>query len=552
MVCSVAEVPAIPIIRCPLHYGPVVCLPSHLCRWTGTTLAKRRTSQLATTGVRTRGRSAAVPLHRQLYEQLRTAVLGGQLPPGARLPSSRGLAEELRISRNTVLGAFEQLYAEGYVEGRQGSGTYVTRSLPGELLSARTHEPVAGGHTLSRRLSDRGERITNAPRTPLPVLTGRSTDERAFTIGLPALDVFPTDLWVRLSDHRSRESSQDHMRYSHPAGYAPLRHAIAARLATSRGVRCTADQVVIVTGSQQALDLSARLLIDPGDSAWIEDPGYLGTRAALVAAGARLVPVPVDDEGLDVAAGMAREPGARLAVVTPSHQFPLGPTMSLARRLALIEWASRTGSWVVEDDYDAEFRYVGRPLTALQGIDGRGCVIYVGTFSKSLFPGLRLGYLVAPPPLVDGFIAAHLATDMHTPVLEQAVLTDFIQDGHFERHLRRMRLLYAERQAVVVEAAKRELGGVMDINPAENGLHLIGWLSPGLDDSLVAREAATQGVDVWPLSLHSLQPYPRAALLLGYASLTPQEIQHGMQRLARALDRVCGNRSGSQRTRRRS
>jgi GntR family transcriptional regulator/MocR family aminotransferase len=295
------------------------------------------------------------------------------------------------------------------------------------------------------------------------------------------------------------------------------------------------------------LDLSARLLLDPGDPAWIEDPGYLGTRAALIAAGAQLVPVPVDDEGLDVAAGMAREPDARLAVVTPSHQFPLGPTMTLARRLALIEWASRTGSWVVEDDYDAEFRYVGRPLTALQGIDGRGRVIYVGTFSKSLFPGLRLGYLVAPLPLVDGFIAAHLSTDMHVRVLEQVVLTDFIRDGHFERHLRRMRLLYAERQAVVVEAAKRELAGAVDINPAENGLHLIGWLAPGLDDGLVAREAATQGVDVWPLSLHSLRPYPRAALLLGYASLTPQEIQCGMQRLARAVDRVCGNRSAAHR-----
>jgi GntR family transcriptional regulator/MocR family aminotransferase len=325
------------------------------------------------------------------------------------------------------------------------------------------------------------------------------------------------------------------MRYSHPAGYLPLRHAIAAHLATARGVRCTAEQVIIVTGSQQALDLCARLLLDPGDRAWIEDPGYLGARAALVAAGAELVPVPVDDEGLDVAAGKASSPDARLAVVTPSHQFPLGVTMSLPRRLALIDWAHSTGSWVVEDDYDAEFRYVGRPLTALQGIDEWGCVIYVGTFSKVLFPGLRLGYLVAPPQLVDPFIAAHLATDMHAHVLEQAVLSDFIRDGQFERHLRRMRVLYAERQALLVAAARRDLEGLVDVNPSDSGLHLIGWLGHGLDDGVVACEAASNGVDVWPLSLHSLHPYPRAALLLGYGGLTPLEIHAGVQRLARAL-----------------
>jgi GntR family transcriptional regulator/MocR family aminotransferase len=330
------------------------------------------------------------------------------------------------------------------------------------------------------------------------------------------------------------------MRYNHPAGYAPLRQAIAAHLATARRVHCTAEQVIIVTGSQQALDLSARILLDPGDPAWIEDPGYLGARAALVAAGARLVPVPVDDDGLDVAAAETRSPEARLAVVTPSHQFPLGSTMSLARRLALIDWAHRAGSWVVEDDYDAEFRYAGRPLTALQGIDRRGCVIYVGTFSKVLFPGLRLGYLVAPPQLVDALIGAHMATDMHAHVLEQAALADFIRGGHFERHLRRMRVLYAERQAILVEAVKRELEGVLDVSPCESGLHLIGWLASGLDDSLAAEEAATQGVDVWPLSLHSLGPHPRAALLLGYASLTPREIRSGVQRLARALMRVHG------------
>jgi GntR family transcriptional regulator / MocR family aminotransferase len=507
--------------------------------WTDITLGKRKSSQVANATVRPLNRLASLPLRMQLYEQLRGAILGGQLPPGERLPSSRALATEMGVSRNTVLTALEQLDAEGYIEGRHGSGTYVTHSLPDELLAARTREPVApGGPATPHRLSARGDRITSAPRTPLPILAGHKVEQAAFTIGLPAVDAFPANLWARLCERRLRGSSRVLMRYGHPAGYAPLRRAIAAHLATSRGVRCTAEQVVIVTGSQQALDLSARLLLDPGDHVWIEDPGYLGTRAALIAAGAQLVPVPVDDEGLDVSAGVICEPDARLAVVTPSHQFPLGSTMSLTRRLALIEWASRTASWVVEDDYDAEFRYVGKPLTALQGIDGRGCVIYVGTFSKSLFPGIRLGYLVAPPRLVDGFVAAHLATDMHAHLLEQAVLADFIEGGHFERHLRRMRLLYAERQAAVVDAAKHELGGILEVNPADSGLHLMGWLASGLDDACAAREAANVGVDVWPLSLHSLRPYHRAALLLGYAGLSRQETQSGIQRLARALDRV--------------
>ncbi len=495
--------------------------------------------------------SASLPLYRHLYEHLRASILGGQVSAGSRLPSTRALAAQMGISRNTVLAAFEQLNAEGYLEGRLGSGTYVARTLPEELLAAGSQTPAAsrarpampGSTGPARRLSERGERIATGARTPLPVLTGRSADQRAFTIGLPDLEAFPWDVWARLLARRMRESPGHLMRYSHPAGYLPLRHAIAAHLATARGVRCTAEQVIVVTGSQQALDLCARLLLDPGDPAWIEDPGYLGARAALVAAGAELVPVPVDDEGLDVATGKRSSPDARLAVVTPSHQFPLGVTMSLSRRLALIDWAHGTGSWVVEDDYDAEFRYVGKPLTALQGVDEWGCVIYVGTFSKVLFPGLRLGYLVAPPQLVDPFIAAHLATDMHAHVLEQAVLSDFIEDGQFERHLRRMRVLYAERQAILVEAVRRDLEGAVDVNPSESGLHLIGWLPPGLDDGTVASEAGNNGVDVWPLSLHALHPYPRAALLLGYASLTPLEIHGGVRRLDRALTSVRGDRS---------
>jgi GntR family transcriptional regulator/MocR family aminotransferase len=280
------------------------------------------------------------------------------------------------------------------------------------------------------------------------------------------------------------------------------------------------------------------MLLDPGDPVWLEDPGYIGARAALIAAGAQVVPVPVDQEGLDVHAGMARAPAARLVFVSPSHQFPLGSTLSLGRRLALIEWASRTGAWVLEDDYDSEFRYIGRPLTALQGIDTEGRVIYVGTFSKVLFPALRLGYMVAPADLVDALIAAHMSTDIHAHILEQAALAEFIQAGHLDRHVRRMRVTYAERQAVLVEAVKQHLAGFLDVEPSGSGLHLVGWLPDGLNDRLVSREAAEYGVDVWPLSLHCIDPAPSSAILLGYAGMTPAEIRAGVETLAMLLPRL--------------
>ncbi|MGE3287778.1 MAG: PLP-dependent aminotransferase family protein [Pseudonocardia sp.] len=490
-----------------------------------------------------RSEAADVPLRARLYAQLRAAILGGQLPAGTRLPSSRMLAAELGVSRNTVLAALEQLYAEGYVEGRHGSGTFVTRSLPDDLLSARVQAPPARvDPEVRRRLSQRGLLIAGAPRTPIPAFRGGPVTDRAFTIGLPALDAFPVELWSQLFGRWARSIGTDEMCYGDPAGHLPLRRAIAAHLATSRGVRCTAEQVVVVSGSQQALDLVARLLLDPGDAAWIEDPGYLGVRAALIAAGADVVPVRVDGEGLDVAAGIAAGPTARLAVVTPSHQFPLGTTMSLSRRLALLEWAGSTGDWIVEDDYDAEFRYVGRPLTALQGIDGQGCVIYVGTFSKSLFPGLRLGYLVAPPELVDGFAAAHLSADIHAPLLTQAVLAEFIEAGHFERHLRRMRSLYAQRQAAVVSAIGRHLGDEVDVPAADSGLHLVGTLGEGLDDAAVARHAAAHGVDVWPMSMHVIAHSPGAAVLLGFAHVSRDRLCRGVSGLARAVQDAKGER----------
>jgi GntR family transcriptional regulator/MocR family aminotransferase len=300
-------------------------------------------------------------------------------------------------------------------------------------------------------------------------------------------------------------------------------------------VRCTADQVIVVSGSQQALDLAARVLLDPGDAVWVEDPGYRGARGALAAAGATLVPVPVDDEGLDVAAGIAQCPAARLACVTPSHQYPLGVTMSAARRLALLEWAAQADAWIVEDDYDSEYRYAGPPLTALQGLDTQGRVIYMGTFSKVLFPALRLGYVVVPPDLVDPFISARALSDRHPPTLEQAVLADFMADGHFARHIRRMRLLYAERQEVLVRTAARRLEGLLDVPPSPAGMHLLGWTPPGVPDHWAATQAATKGVETPPLSAYRLTPGGRAGLLLGYTALDAPTMRRGVDRLAQAL-----------------
>jgi GntR family transcriptional regulator/MocR family aminotransferase len=385
------------------------------------------------------------------------------------------------------------------------------------------------------KLSRRGRAIAGTRRMPLPESTGVPAEATAFQIGLPALDSFPTDLWARMYGARLRQSTRDLMRYNDPRGYRPLREAIASYIGPARGIRCTADQVVIVSGSQQALDFCGRILLDPGDPAWIEDPCYLGAKAALISAGARLVPVPVDRKGIDVAAGIEREPSARLAVLTPSYQFPLGVTLSLERRLALLDWAAQAGAWIVEDDYDSEFRYRGRPLVALQAIDKHRRVIYVGTFSKVMFPGLRLGYLIAPADLVDGFAAAHLSTDMHAHLLDQAVLADFMIAGHFTRHLRRMRVLCGKRQQLLVAEATSRLGSHLRIEDPDGGLHLVGWLPEGHDDQAVAELAARRRLHLWPLSTHCVEADLPPALLLGYAGIKERDIADGVATLARII-----------------
>jgi len=474
-------------------------------------------------------------LFRQLYEGIRGAILSGQFAAGMRLPASRLLASELGVSRNTILNGYEQLLAEGYLVGRLGSGTYVAPTLPEDLLQTHAQpQPVRRLPRRGRLVSQRGAALAAAPRPVTP----RVGPPTAFRPGVPALDAFPVELWLRLTKKYTRRMLGELSDYGDPAGYRPLRQAIADYLTAARGVCCDAEQVIVVSGAQHALDLAARVLLDSGETAWVEDPGYIGARGALMGAGVRVAPVPVDAEGLDVAAAVRRHPAARLCYVTPSHQYPLGVTMSLSRRLALLDWAQRAGAWIVEDDYDSEFRYAGRPLAALQGLDRGQRVLYVGTFSKVLFPALRLGYLVAPPDLVETFVAARALADHHSPTLPQAALAEFIADGHLARHVRRMRTLYAERQTALLHAMRRELDGCVSVAPAEAGLHLVGWLADGADDRTASRGAAAHGVEAPPLSAYRIERGARGGLLLGYAASLPRQIRDGVRRLASALKTV--------------
>ncbi len=478
--------------------------------------------------------TSSIPLYRQLYDELRSAILRGQLAAGTQLPSTRALAKHLGISRTTVVIAFDQLFGEGYVEGKKGSGTYVASVLPEELLHKAASTPAVPElktQTEDDGLSQRGKILATTDVATVHYYS----EALAFRPGIPDLNAFPFDTWARLETLHWRHPPRELLGYSHPAGYYPLRVEIANYVRTARGVQCTADQVIVVSGSQQAIDLAARLLLDPDDAAWIEDPGYPGARSALLAAGARLIPVQVDAEGLNVTSGIARCPDARMVYITPSYQFPLGTTMSLTRRLQLLQWAQRTRAWILEDDYDSEFRYAGRPLSSLQGLDTTERVIYIGTFSKVLFPGLRLGYLIVPSHLVDAFTAARAVADRHSPMLDQIVLTDFMAHGHFARHIRSMRRLYAERQAHLVAEATRELAGLLTIQPADAGMHLIGILNDGLNDEAVSQQAAKQHLITPSMTAYNIaSPHPNA-LLLGYTAVTRQEISDGVRRLAGIL-----------------
>ena len=453
----------------------------------------------------------------RLYHALRAAIVDGRLKPSSRLPATRDLARQHNLSRGTVVAAYGQLHLEGYLTARVGAGTFVAASIPGEIEPASERPDAA-----------------HVPETMRP------TAVRPFRPYEPAVELFPIDTWTRLMRRRWSRATRELLRAGHLGGLAALRIATAEYLGSARGVRCSPEQIVIVSGTQQALDLVARVTLRPGDQVWMEDPGYPSATAAFRNAGARIVPVPVDAEGLDVASGRRAASSARLSYVTPAHQFPLGVSLSDVRRAALLDWARETGAWVLEDDYDSEFRWSTQPIPALQSEDRHGRVIFTGTFNKVLFTSLRLAYLVLPPPLVDPVLKLRFETDRWITTINQAVLADFIREGHLGRHIRRARRVYQERREAFLEAASRHLGRAVRIPAIGAGLAtpvFYDFPMPSLD---LQEAAAVAGVDAPALARFALDGRDIRGVLLGFAAFGPAEIDRGMALLASAVAKVRG------------
>ena len=500
-----------------------------------------------------------VPTYRALYERIRDGILSGKLAPSTRLPSTRALASELGVARGTVEAAYERLVAEGFVIGRGAAGSRVNPQLDAARLEA-TAKAIAPSDSAARHRhgtphSDRAaiasapaglssdlptptnlRNLPDAPDNPSHIPRNAQGMPLPLQNGMPALDAFPRKLWARLAARHARHLSSEGLIYQDAIGWRPLREAIAGYLTIARGIHCDPDQIIVTAGYQGALALIARLLLRPGDTVWCEDPGYFRAHEGLRTTGATLVPVPVDAAGLDVAAGERIAPDARLAVVTPSHQSPLSVTLSLARRLALLTWAQTHDAWIVEDDYDSEFRYTGAPLPALKSLDGGQRVLYAGSFSKVLFPGLRLGYLVVPPALRDRFVVSASLTSPVQGWVEQATVTDFITQGHFSRHIKRMRQLYAERRAALAAALRETLAGRIDLAQQAGGMHLLGWLEPHRRDRDVCRTALRHGLAPGALSFFSVARQLPPALVMSFTNVPETLAADVAQRLARVFD----------------
>ena len=478
-------------------------------------------------------REVATPLYRQLYEELRRAILNRRLSPGQRLPSTRSLAKSLGISRIVVTQSYEQLSGEGYLQTTVGSGTFVCAQLPDDLLHSALPPSENKSNRLPIKLSQYGAELVSLD---MPVVAEPNTPIN-FRHGRLAFEQFPLQLWRKLLSRHCR-SSLDWLDYATDSlGYKPLREAIARYLSRSRAVQCESDQILLVNGTQQALDLIARLLINPGETIAVEEPGYLGVRQhTFLSQGAKLLPIPVDESGLIVEQLARFSPGnIKLVYVTPSHQFPTGALLSLQRRLELLSWAQRTKAMIIEDDYDSEYRYEGQPIPALQGLENSSTVIYIGTFSKMLFPSLRIGYLVLPPQFVPAFAYAKWLIDRQLPLLEQHVLADFIEEGHLERHLRRMRLHYDQRRQVLVQALNVHLGDRVTILGENAGIHLMVRLHTELSDEEIICGASQMGVGMSTAKPYYLNAAPKGEFIFGYSALTVQQIQESIRSLAQVL-----------------
>ena len=489
-------------------------------------------------------RRKSTPLTAQLYHSLRSAIESGMLSKGFRLPSTRDFAVQLSVSRTTVINAFEQLMAEGYLTGEVGLGTHVSERLPEESLMARfyrTEQPA------------KEKELKPARRSPTPLSTfGKSlatidpaklfgaNELKPFRASVPALDAFPVSLWSRIVRKTWREIDVKSLSYGDAEGFRPLRCAIANYVRGFRGVRCTEDQVMIVNGTQQAFDVITRLVIEPGDKVLTESPGYPRASQAFLSAGGKLVHVPVDQQGLKIDWARKHAKDARLAYVTPSHQFPLGVTLTIERRMQLIELARQHEIWIVEDDYDSEFRYAHRPIPALQGLDSGDRTIYVGSFSKVIYPSLGVGFAIVPPSLIDGFRKALYLVGRPPSLVDQIVLTQFIDEGHFARHLRRMRTVHEARRSALVDSLQKQLGHVLQIVGADAGLHCTAILNRNWSDVIVADEAAARGVLLRPLSsclAADQQSEFCNGLVFGFACSTPNQIRAAVRKISPIFER---------------
>jgi len=471
-------------------------------------------------------RSAGTPLHQQVYDGYREAILRGDLQPGQKIPSSRELASEISVSRFPVLHAYAQLLAEGYFESQAGSGTFISATLPEQMMSSDRR----GG---SRKAALSGRRTVSSRTALFPrfVAEEHARGWGAFGIHQPAFDQFPFQIWSALVARQSRNPHASAIHNINPLGSERFRDEICAYLRTSRAVKCDPAQIMIVSGSQQALDITARVLLEPGDAVLVEEPGYGLERALLRASGCRLKLVPVDHEGMDVAQGIKLYRGAKAAFVTPSHQYPLGSTMSATRRLLLLNWAQSSGAWIIEDDYDSEYRFDTKPIASLQGLDVNSRVIYIGTFSKILFPSLRIGYIVIPRDLVDHFVAVRFSMDIFPPYLFQEVLADFMSLGHFGRHIRKMRQVYSARRSVLIACLQTEFGDQLPVHGAAAGMHLTVTLPHGLDDREIAARAVSDRLWLLPLSPTYAGKKARNGFVLGFGSTANEQIPSAVKRM---------------------
>jgi GntR family transcriptional regulator/MocR family aminotransferase len=475
--------------------------------------------------------NSSLPIYKQISRELKVAIISGRLAGRARLPATRTLAAELGVSRNTIMSVFEDLAAEGYITSQVGNGTFVSEKLPeehllpSEAIRSAWREPALGPSFLSAR----GQQMAQLSGQPL---ANEIILSRPFCADLPAVEAFPIEAWGRLMRKNWQRIMSVSPAQVQPAGYVPLQQSVARHLNAARFVRCVANQVLITSGSQQSLDLIARLMLDPGEAVWVEDPGYIAARSVLMAAGAKIVPVTVDSEGLNIEAGRMLEPKPRAIYISPSRQYPLGVTMSAARRLEIIEFANKVGAWIIEDDFDSDYRYDGVPLPAIQSLQKAERLFYLGSFSKSLLPAIRLGYLVIPKELIVPFSTALSVTTRPNSMLEQMTLHEFISTGQFATHVRRMRHLYSERQPALLKQLRRLLGDVLDVEPTSTGTHLTAYFKVNIDDVKYCDLALARGISLRPLSIHYINETKRNGLIVGFASASVPRIIAAVERLA--------------------